>query len=365
VTQTLSNPRSSAAASLSVSVIIPVHNGGAPFGKCLAGLADLTPQPDEVIIVADGESDGSWRQAEAAGYAVVRLPTSGGPAQARNAGAACAAGEILYFIDADVVAHPDAIAKVRQTFEDEPDLSAVIGSYDDEPASPQLLAQYKNLQHHFVHQTGGEEAFTFWAGCGAIRRDVFESLHGFDASYREPSIEDIELGYRLKAAGHRIRLRKDLQVKHLKRWTAVSLVKTDFFKRALPWSELILKQKNLPNDLNINAASRLSVVSVYLLLIALCAAPLVPKGLTVVGASVLVLLVLNRDFYLFLLRKRGPWFTIRILPWHWFYFFYSGLAFAIVNARHVLRSMVSPARRHSSTQTSPLVPSPGTPGGLG
>lgn len=339
MTQTLSRPPASAAASLTVSVIIPVHNGGAAFARCLGGLAELSPQPDEVIIVADGDSDGSWRQAEAAGYAVVRSATSGGPAQARNAGAARATGEILYFIDADVVAHPDAIAKVRRTFDDEPDLSAVIGSYDDEPGSPQLLAQYKNLQHHYVHQTGGEEAFTFWAGCGAIRRDVFDSLGGFDASYREPSIEDIELGYRLKAAGHRIRLRKDLQVKHLKRWTALSLVKTDFFKRALPWSELILRQKNLPNDLNINTASRLSVVSVYILILALCAALLSARELFVVATAMLVLLVLNRDFYGFLLRKRGLWFTIRILPWHWFYFFYSGLAFAIVNARHRARGL--------------------------
>jgi GT2 family glycosyltransferase len=330
-----------------VSVIIPVYNGGADFAKCLAGLAKLSPQPEQVIVVADGESDGSWRQAEAAGYEVVRCGASGGPAWARNIGAERAIGEILFFIDADVVAHADVIAKVRRTFEDDPNLSAVIGSYDDEPGSPELLAQYKNLQHHYVHQTGGEEAFTFWAGCGAVRREVFESLGGFDASYREPSIEDIEMGYRLKAAGHRIRLRKDLQVKHLKRWTAVSLVTTDFFKRAIPWSELLLRQKNLPNDLNINTASRLSVVSVYMLLLALCAVPLFPPELLVVAASALVLLALNRDFYYFFLRKRGLWFTVRILPWHWFYFFYSGLAFAIVNARRFIPTHLFRTQPHA------------------
>ncbi len=260
----------------------------------------------------------------------------GRPRAARNIGAQRAGGDLLYFIDADVVAHADAIGKVRETFDEAPGLSALIGSYDDEPGSPQLLAQYKNLQHHYVHQTGGEEAFTFWAGCGAIRREVFESMGGFDASYAEPSIEDIELGYRLKAAGHRIRLRKDLQVKHLKRWTAVSLVKTDFFRRALPWSELILRQKNLANDLNINSASRLSVVCVYLLTLSLAAAPWFHQTLMLAAACTLALLVINQHFYRFFLRKRGPWFTVQILPWHWFYFFYSGLAFAIVKARRLL-----------------------------
>ena len=284
MTVALSPPPASGAGSVTVSLIVPVHNGGEAFGRCLRGLAELSPQPNQIIVVADGESDGSWRMAQEAGYETVFCANSGGPARARNSGAQQAAGDVLYFIDADVVVHADAIEKVRQTFHDGPDLSAVIGSYDDEPGSLQLLAQYKNLQHHYVHQTGGEEAFTFWAGCGAIRRDVFESLGGFDVSYAQPSIEDIELGYRLKAAGHRIRLRKDLQVKHLKRWTALSLVKTDFFYRAIPWSELILRQKNLTNDLNINATSRLSVVSVYLLMLCLCAAPFFHKALVPAAA---------------------------------------------------------------------------------
>jgi hypothetical protein len=41
-----------------------------------------------------------------------------------------------------------------------------------------------------------------------------------------------------------------------------------------------------------------------------------------------VLLVCNRRLYAFLLRERGPWFLLRVLPLHWLYFLYSGLAFA-------------------------------------
>ena len=77
------------------------------------------------------------------------------------------------------------------------------------------------------------------------------ALGGFDEGYRQPSIEDIELGYRLKQAGHRIRLCKALQVKHLKRWSVVSLLKSDFFDRALPWTELILRDRRVINDLNL------------------------------------------------------------------------------------------------------------------
>ena len=100
------------------------------------------------------------------------------------------------------------------------------------------------------------EASTFWGACGAICRDVFLSLGGFDESYRQPSIEDIELGYRLKQAGYRIKLCKTLQVKHLKHWGVVSLLKADFFYRALAWTQLILRNGKLINDLNLQLSSR-------------------------------------------------------------------------------------------------------------
>ena len=79
-----------------------------------------------------------------------------------------------------------------------------------------------------------EDASTFWSACDAIRRNVFMAMKNFDEGYDQPSIEDIELGYRLKQTGHKIRLCKGLQIKHLKRWNIVSLLKSDFFDRALP-----------------------------------------------------------------------------------------------------------------------------------
>ena len=116
----------------------------------------------------------------------------------------------------------DTIARIRRRFEMDPRLDALIGSYDDEPASAGFASQYKNLLHHFVHQHGREEAATFWTGCGAIRREVFAAAGGFDESYTRPCIEDIELGHRLRQRGRRIVLDPALQVKHLKHLSVIN-----------------------------------------------------------------------------------------------------------------------------------------------
>ena len=101
-----------------------------------------------------------------------------------------------------------------QSFSENPDLAALIGSYDDAPGEKNFLSQYKNLFHHYTHQHGKVEASTFWGACGAIRREIFLSMAGFNDNYRQPCIEDIEFGYRLKQEGYKIRLCKSIQVKH-------------------------------------------------------------------------------------------------------------------------------------------------------
>jgi glycosyltransferase involved in cell wall biosynthesis len=319
---------------LEISVIIPVFNGGSSFKSCLSNLISVMPPPCEIIVVADGDTDNSWLVAQQFGAKVLRLTTCSGPAKARNIGAQSATGDILLFIDADVTIYPDIIERVEKIFKDKPEFAAIIGSYDDAPGESNFLSQYKNLFHHYTHQTASEEAFTFWGACGAIRRDVFLAVGGFDESYRRPSIEDIELGYRLKKANYKIGLCKDLQVKHLKHWSPVSLLKAEFFYRALPWVELLWRERALKNDLNLGNTSRLSVVSVYALLFALMASLWSPQFLIVAFGLSLLLLGLNLPVYRFFSQKRGFWFTLRVIPWHWFYYLYGGLAVALGTIRH-------------------------------
>jgi GT2 family glycosyltransferase len=326
-------------ADLTVSVIIPVHNGGEKFRNCLLSVKALRTPPKEVIVVADGHSDGAWKLAEEFDVQVLKRSVSGGPARARNLGAHHAKGDLLLFIDADVTIPNDMIEQVVNSFQNDPDLDVLIGSYDDEPFESNFLSQYKNLLHHYVHQISNRDASTFWGACGAIRRDVFLKIGGFNKRYRRPSIEDIDLGYRLKKSGYKIHLLKHIQVKHLKHWGILSLLKADFFYRALPWTNLILNEGRIIDDLNLKWSSRISVMAVFILPLTIIGSMFATWLLILTAFLITVLLGLNWDLYRFFKNKRGLGFAVKTIPWHWFYFFYSGLAFGIGYVKYQIKSL--------------------------
>lgn len=324
---------------LPVSLIIPVHAGAPAFARCLEAAGRTSPPPAEILVVCDGAAPDAARLARARGCRVIEAPGPRGPAAARNEGARVALESILFFIDSDVEVPPAVIRRVFDHFREDPGLSALFGSYDAEPSEPSFLSQYRNLLHHFTHQTSSETAWTFWGACGAIRREAFLEVSGFDERYQGPSVEDIELGYRLNHAGHRILLDHTLQVKHLKRWTLGSMLRTDILHRALPWGSLVLERGGA-KDLNLSGSSRGSVVAVAALLVALLGSLQYPVLLLVGAAMALLLLLLNQAFYRFLAQKRGRGFALRAIPFHWLFYACGGLGFSMALLRHI----VMPAR---------------------
>lgn len=322
----------------SVSIAIPVYNGGESFKKCLSSLKQFVPASTEIIVVVDGGTDESERLARSFGATVLTFPIAGGPARARNCAATAAKGDVLLFIDADVTIHADTLTQTIARFAARPDLAALIGSYDDAPGAPNFLSQYKNLFHHYTHQTGATAASTFWGACGAIRRDVFLKIGGFDENYRYPSVEDIDLGYRLKKAGYEIELCKSVQVKHLKCWQPLNLLRAEFFYRALPWTELIWRDRQFVNDLNLKVSSRIAMLLAYSLLVAVVATLFWSSAIAIGVGVGLAFLAINWPVYRFFYQQRGWWFTCGTVFWHWLYFIYGGLAFAIGTIRYHLFS---------------------------
>lgn len=336
-----------------ITVIVPVRNDPQRLSRCLAALSQSTCRSMEVLVMDDASTDDTPKVAGELGANVVRMERRGGPGVARNKGAELAKGQYVMFVDADVCVHPQTVERVVAHFEGDRELDALFGSYDTNPADGHFVSQYKNLFHHYVHQRANEQASTFWAGCGAMRRDVFRQFGGFDVNYGRPSIEDIELGVRLHHAGRKIAIKKDVQATHLKRWTLWGLIKTDVFDRGVPWTRLILERGGLPNDLNLRTSQRISAMLACLLLATAAAGivaitgwlPWVWLWWVLAAGSLAGIVAINHDFYRFLFDVRGLLFAMAAAPMHVLYYLYSGAAMVLGSILHFTDKSGSKAGR--------------------
>ena len=302
-----------------LSVIVPVHQGAKVLPQSLAALvaSDFPRSRWELIVVDDASTDDSALAAAPFADVIVRIPTKPyGPAYARNRGTQLSRGQILVFVDADVSVHPETLGRFAAAFDAEPEVSAISGSYDDRPPGDGLVSLYRNLLQHFQHQQGAGPVDRFWACCGAVRSGVFTEAGMYDEwRFRRPQIEDIELGRRIRALGHRAVLRPDIQATHLKRWTLRSMVATAVHDRGVPWMRMDAEEagratRPRPSVQAVNTgytwlAIAVAAVAVYLregwyLLAA--AAPLVP------------VLYNNRRQYAFFARKCGLPFALATVP---------------------------------------------------
>ncbi len=283
-------------------VVIPAYNSAADICAVIGGLVRAGTKAAQIVVVDDASIDDTARIARGHGVRVVALPTNAGAAAARNRGARSIAGAIVIFVDADVVVQQGGIDRLQRAFVHDPDLAAIFGSYDAHPPGESRISRIRNLLHHWTHQRGAGPASTFWTGFGAIRRDRFEAVGGFDE--RLQFMEDIDIGMRLRAQGDRILLDPGLHCTHLKQWTLRSMLRTDYHGRAVPWSRLILSRKGSPGTLNTARHGQVSVLGVAASLLCLALTPLTLLALPAAFAFALVPAQQHADF-LRLLREVG------------------------------------------------------------
>lgn len=227
---------------IDISVIIPVRDAAGTLPDCIrAARVALKGLSAEVIVVGDRIADDSLEIARKFGCIVMALDGKTGPAAARNLGAATAAGDVLAFVDADVVVPPDAFQKVLGRIRD--------GGWDGlfGVVSPRFLygpfaGRLKNLWMHYSYGSLPEEAPLFLTCFAAVRRDKFYEAGGFDEGYAGASVEDTDFGHRLADAGVRIYCDVGLEVDHRKEMTGREVLRTDF-NRAAALARLTLRER--------------------------------------------------------------------------------------------------------------------------
>ncbi len=228
-TPTLDAGRPSASPRL--SVVMPVYNAERLLGECLAAVDASTFRDYEVVVVDDSSTDRSREIAAKHGARVV--PSGGrlGPGRARNKGVEHARGDIVFFIDSDVVVRPDTLGRIVAAFDRDAGLSGLMAVQSPTMRFGNLCSVYKNLWMHYTYvRRAGEDVPLFYTTAAAIRRAAFIASGGFDANYVDPNIEDTDYGQKLARQGYRVQILPDLEVEHVKGYDLKGLLRVDFLR---------------------------------------------------------------------------------------------------------------------------------------
>lgn len=196
-----------------ISVIVPTHDRLDRLHRVLTALGHQELHPSigfEVVVVADGCSDGTDQYLWEGHTPIPVVPLvqpNAGPAVARNRGAALASGDLLVFVDDDLVPTTHMLARHldahRRHGPDSVVIGPMLGPADHRP-TPWIAWEQRMLDRQYDAMSSGRwepTARQFWSGNVAVPAALFAATGGFDPTYRR--FEDVELGFRLEDQGAR------------------------------------------------------------------------------------------------------------------------------------------------------------------
>ncbi len=205
------------------SVIVPTRGGAARLPVLLTALSRQDDQDFEVIVVIDGDTDGSEAllgqpsiMSLVPALTVVAFPDNRGRSAALNAGHQAARGAVLIRCDDDLEPAVDYIARHREGHRHGP--AGVIGLYHNVLPDTPYAAVYgrhaDQLHAQSALATPVDFHWRFWAGNVSITRQTWERIGGYDEDYRRYGWEDVDYGYRLHRAGIPVRIHPELTTDH-------------------------------------------------------------------------------------------------------------------------------------------------------
>jgi glycosyltransferase involved in cell wall biosynthesis len=163
-----------------VSCIVPVFNGERYIGEALDSIFRQTYGPRQVILADDGSTDGT--AAVVAGYgdrlAYLRQPNAG-PAAARNLGLSVAQGELVAFLDADDLWHPEKLARQIARFRARPELDISIAH-----AQNFWIWELRAEEERFRQHRRGQPTPGYVTGAMLAKRSVFDAVGLFNTALR-------------------------------------------------------------------------------------------------------------------------------------------------------------------------------------
>ena len=173
---------------MTISFIVPTRNSARTVGRCLQSLAAQDHDAVEIVVVDNFSTDGTFEIASELAHVVEQA----GPERCaqRNRGAELAGGDIVVFIDSDMVLEPGVAAEIHGAFAADPTLGALV--IPELSFGTRFFAECRSLEKRLYLGDDGVEA------ARALRREVFTGVGGWDVTLTAG--EDWDLSDRLRAA---------------------------------------------------------------------------------------------------------------------------------------------------------------------
>jgi len=291
-----------------ISVIIPVYNSSQTLNKCLNAVFSNKSEEFEVIVISDNSEDNSIDIAKNYNCKIIELKQNRGPAFARNAGANLASGDILLFVDSDVIVKEDILMKVNKTFNNR-EVSVVQGIYSHVPNYKNIITQYQ--QSFYCYYTWREQyryTNTLSSMCFAVRKNTFHKLKGFNINIKKATSEDEEFGYKLINDGNKILISRELNVEHKVNYTIEKFIKRNFtmyvettksFMRNENYTKKI-KQKNYSNVI-----AGIPLIGMIILMLIMMIFYSSEKVLIIFSGLNILFLFLHLKFMIFVASSKG------------------------------------------------------------
>ncbi|TNF54414.1 glycosyltransferase [bacterium] len=322
-----------------LSIVIPTYNASKFMPNLLDSIFRQAVDDVEVVIVDDCSTDNTVQVVKQYPVRVIQMEKNGGPARARNRGVEAALGDIIFFLDSDVVLLDGAVREVNDYFMKNPSSQCVIGICATEPLNKGFVPKYMAM-FEYIHLLGtpGNKVSVFAPRCGAIKKDFFQKIGGYDESYKGADVEDFELARRINREDN-IVLNPKILVKHQFVNNFQEAV-SNYFKRAVMWIQLFLKDKQLDNAGPTTPSNGIAALCAFFSFVSLFFIPFLPVAKYVFVFLFLVFLFSNVRWLNFMRNEAGLFFMIKAL----FLNYILGIDIIIASAYGLIRYPLSKKR---------------------
>jgi glycosyltransferase involved in cell wall biosynthesis len=299
-----------------ISIVIPTYNASRFMPNLLDSIFKQAVEDMEVIIVDDCSTDNTVEIVKKYPVRVIQMEKNGGPARARNRGVKEAKGDIIFFLDSDVEVLDGTIQEVKEYFEKNPAVNCVIGVCATEPLNKGFVPTYMAM-FEYIHLIGQkyDRVSVFAPRCGAIKKDLFLKVGGYDENYRGADVEDFELARRINKVDCII-LNPKIVVKH--QFANFKQILKIYFRRTVMWVHLFFKMKQLDNAGPTSPSNGIAAICAFFSFLSLLFIPFITFAKFLFISLIIIYLLSNLKWWNFMRKEAGLLFALRALFLNYF-----------------------------------------------